>query len=82
MSNNNGKDKDNSQNNQEKFSPFSLAFELGYTIAIPIVALGLVGRLLDKKFDSSPVLLLAGILLSIIISSIGIYKKVVKIIGK
>lgn len=82
MLNKDGKNKDNGQNNQEKFSPFSLVFELGYTIAIPIVVLGLIGRLLDKKFDSSPILLLAGILLSIIISSIGIYKKVMKIIGK
>lgn len=82
MENNDKEKKNNDQNDSEKFSPFSLAFELGYTIAIPIVALGLVGRLLDKKFDSSPILLLAGILLSIIISSIGIYKKVVRIIGK
>lgn len=70
--------KENDSDNN--FSPFSLAFELGYIIAIPIVALGLLGRILDKKFDSSPVLLLVGIFLSIILSSFGIYRKVKKII--
>lgn len=64
----------------DSFSPLSLALELGYVIAIPIVVFGLLGRFLDKKFDSSPVLLLAGILVSIIVSSIGIYSKVRKII--
>lgn len=58
-----------------------LAWELGYTIAIPIVAFALLGRFADKKFDTSPFLLLAGILFSIIISSWVIYKKVSKIIS-
>lgn len=60
----------------------SLAWQLGYTIAVPIVVLALVGRLLDRKFGSSPWLLLAGILLSLIVSSWLIYLKVIKILKK
>ncbi len=62
-------------------SSLSLAFQLGYTIAIPLVVLALLGRFLDKKFDTSPWLLLAGILLSLMITSWMIYIKISKIIA-
>ena len=64
------------------WSALSLAWELGYTIAIPIVALALGGRLLDKKLGTAPWLLLTGIFLSLIVSSWLVYGKTVKIIGK
>lgn len=57
-----------------------LAWELGYAIAVPLVLLALGGRFLDKKLDSSPWFLIAGILISIAISSYIVYKKVIKII--
>lgn len=57
------------------FSALKLSLELGYTIAIPIVVLALAGRLLDKKFDTSPWILIAGILISIIVSSIALVVK-------
>lgn len=60
----------------------SLAWQLGYTIAIPIVVLALVGRLLDQKFGTFPWLLLAGILLSLVVSSVLIYKRVVKVLDR
>ncbi len=56
-----------------------LVWQLGYTIAIPLVVFGLLGRFLDRKFGTSPLLLLAGILLSLIISTIGVYRKTMKI---
>ena len=56
----------------------SLSLEIGFTIAIPIVALALLGRMADKYFDTTPLLLLAGILLSIFISIFLIYRKVRK----
>jgi len=56
----------------------SLVFELGFTIAIPIVLLALGGRLLDRHFQTSPLFLLVGVLLSIIISSILVYKKTIR----
>ncbi len=56
-----------------------LAWQFGYTITIPLIALVLAGRFLDKKFDSSPLLLLTGIVFSIIISSTVLLIKVKKI---
>jgi len=58
------------------------AWEMGYTMAIPLVALALGGRLLDKHFGTSPAFLLTGILLSIIASSILVGIKATKIINK
>lgn len=60
-------------------SALGLAWQLGYTIAVPIVALALIGRFLDKKLETSPWLLLAGILLSISVSSWLVYKKTLDI---
>jgi F0F1-type ATP synthase assembly protein I len=62
------------------FSALSLAFELGYIVAIPIVGFALGGRLLDRRFDSAPIFLLLGIFVSILLSSYLVYKKTQKII--
>jgi F0F1-type ATP synthase assembly protein I len=70
----------NEKNNQKISSALSLAWELGYTIAIPLVVFALIGRFLDKNLGTSPWLLLVGIILSIIISTFAIYYKAVKII--
>ncbi len=64
------------------WSAVSLAWELGYTIALPIVLFALGGRLLDKRLDTSPWLLLAGIFIALIISGTGVYYKTVKIMGQ
>jgi len=47
------------------FQALGLAWQLGYTIAVPLVLLALGGRLADKYFNTSPWLLLTGVLLSI-----------------
>lgn len=68
----------------EQDKPFraaQLAWSLGYTIALPLVIFALGGRFLDKKFDTGPWLFLAGVLLSIIVSSWAVWLKVAKIIG-
>ncbi len=62
------------------FNAWQLAFELGYTIAVPIVLFALLGRWADNSWGTSPWLLLAGILISILISSFVVYKKVSKIL--
>lgn len=62
------------------WSALGLAWQLGYTIAIPLVAFALGGRLFDKYLDTSPLLLLIGILVSIFVSSLLVYKKVAKIL--
>lgn len=64
------------------WSALSLAWQLGYTISIPLVVLALTGRFLDKRFGTSPWLLLAGIFLSLIISTIAVYYKTVRILSE
>ena len=67
---------------QSTFSVMSLAWELGYIIAIPLVALTLGGRFLDKKLGTSPLLLLVGVVAAIIFSTYAIYKKTIDIMDK
>lgn len=59
-----------------------LVFQFGYTIALPLVVLALAGRFLDKKFNSSPILFLVTIVLSLIISSVALLIKIKKIMGE
>ena len=59
---------------------YRLVFEVGYTVAIPLVLLALGGRYLDGQFGTKPWLMLAGILLSMFVSSFLIYRKVKDII--
>ena len=60
----------------------SLAFQFGYTITIPLVILVLLGRFLDKKFDSSPIFILTGIIISMIISGVALFLKMKKILAE
>lgn len=73
-------DKLKTKEKNNTWSVLSLAWQLGYTIAAPLVVLALLGRLLDKRFGTSPWFLLAGIILSIILSTIAIYFKTAKIL--
>lgn len=53
-------------NNQlNKWKVASIALELGFIIALPLVILGLLGKSLDGKFGSYPWITLAGILIAI-----------------
>lgn len=61
---------------------FGFAWEMGYTLALPLVLLALGGRLLDKWLQTSPIFLLIGILLSIGISSILVAYKAMDIIAR
>ena len=65
----------------KSWSTVSLAWELGYMIAIPLIAFTLVGRFLDKKLGTSPWLLLTGVLIAIAVTSWLVYKKTKEIIG-
>jgi len=65
---------------ENSWSALGLAWELGYTIAVPLVALALLGRWIDKKLGTSPWILLLGILVSIAISSWLVYKKTLDIL--
>lgn len=57
-----------------------LAWELGYTIAIPIVVLGFGGAYVDKRLGISPLFILTGIALAMALTGFGIYRKIKKII--
>ncbi|MEF3691798.1 MAG: AtpZ/AtpI family protein [Candidatus Moraniibacteriota bacterium] len=63
----------------KKMSVFSLVFELGYLISLPLVFFALGGAFLDRKINSTPWLLLLGMTISIFISGYLIYKKIKKI---
>lgn len=58
-----------------------LGLQLGLIIALPLVILALGGRLLDRHLNTSPLFLLLGIFLSLISSTLAIYRYV-KIINR
>ncbi|TSC55416.1 MAG: Uncharacterized protein Greene041679_616 [Parcubacteria group bacterium Greene0416_79] len=62
------------------FNSWQLAWELGYTIAIPIVLFALLGRWADRMFGTSPWLLLLGVVLSVFISTAIVYRKIKRIL--
>lgn len=67
--------KKNEVMSKSTFQALGLAWELGYTITVPLVIFALLGRLADKWLGSSPWLLLLGVFLSIIISTWLVYRK-------
>jgi len=70
------KNKENTTEDKVLSSAFGLVFELGYIIAIPAVMFAVGGRMLDRYFDSSPLFLLVGILVAVILSSYSVYIKI------
>lgn len=74
--------KEEDKKSEKSWSAVTLAWELGYSMALPLVGLALLGRFLDKKLGTSPWLLLIGILISILFSSYLIYKKTIDILDK
>lgn len=79
---NNERKKEEMDDRRAAFSAMTLAWELGYMISIPLVALALGGRFLDKLWGTEPFLLLGGVCLAILISSYMVYKKTADIINK
>lgn len=65
---------------KDSWSAVGFAWELGYSITIPLVLFTLGGRLLDKKLGTSPWLLLIGLFVSIVITFYIVYQKLTKII--
>lgn len=76
------------QNKNEKaavrpvWQAFNLAWELGYTIVIPLVIFALAGRYLDQRYDTSPWMLLAGMALAITVTTIALVRKFSKLIAQ
>jgi len=57
------------------------AWNLGYIIAVPAVVFGFGGAYVDRYLGTSPWLLLTGFTLALLISAIGVYRKVKEILG-
>lgn len=53
----------------------SVAYELGYLIAIPIVVFAFGGAYADRYFATSPLFLLVGIGIAFCVTTIGIFRK-------
>ncbi len=56
----------------------AFAYDLGFAIILPLALLGFGGRYLDRSLGTSPIFLLAGLLLSLVSTGIIIVKKVKK----
>ncbi|MFA6511552.1 MAG: AtpZ/AtpI family protein [Patescibacteria group bacterium] len=64
---------------EQQLSAFQMAMQLGFTISVPLVALALLGRVLDNRFDTHPWLLITGIVVSMVVSSILVVWKAFKL---
>ena len=62
------------------WSLFSLAWDLGWMITIPILLFGVGGAILDRRLHSSPWLLLLGFAISLSLTSFFIYFKITKVL--
>ena len=60
----------------EKARVAEFAWGLGYRLALPIVFFALGGRLIDKKLDTAPIFLLAGIFSAMVLSFFLIWRLV------
>lgn len=61
------------------FSALSLAWELGYLITIPLVFFALLGRWADKTYHTSPLFMVIGLILALVVTSVAVYQKTVKL---
>jgi F0F1-type ATP synthase assembly protein I len=58
---------------------WALAGELGLLIVIPLLILLLIGIRLDRSFGTTPLFIIAGLILSFVVSAIAIARKVKKV---
>jgi len=58
-----------------------LAWNLGFIIAIPVVVFGFGGAYLDKHFGTTPIFVITGFALAIVLSGVGVYRKVNEILN-
>ena len=70
---------ENQKQNLSVWAVLGIAGELGYMIAIPLIACALGGRFLDKRLGTSPAFLLIGIFSAMAASGIAVYRKIKKI---
>lgn len=69
----------NDTNNQKEITKWrmvNLAVEMGFIIALPLVALGFLGKWLDSKYGTEPWLTVAGILVAIVMTTIWLTRRI------
>jgi hypothetical protein len=59
----------------DRWGMVNLAFDMGFVIALPLVAFGLLGKYLDGRLGTDPWLTIAGILIAIISTTIWLTRK-------
>ena len=72
------KDREEPKEPSQQFKLVPLALELGFSIAIPIVIFTLLGRFVDTKLETSPIFLVAGVVLSTFVTTFIVWRKVKK----
>ncbi len=58
------------------FNAWSLAGELGIVIAAPLLILVLLGVQLDKKLGTMPLFIILALLVSMVVSTLGVARKI------
>ena len=56
----------------------SFAMDVGFSISLPLAGFIFIGHLLDKNFDTKPLFLIIGLLLSLATTTVIIGKKIKK----
>ncbi|MFA6197729.1 MAG: AtpZ/AtpI family protein [Patescibacteria group bacterium] len=70
------------KNTDSDWSALRFAWELGYTIAIPVVVLAVGGAFADRWLGTKPWIMIAGIGLSMLISTVGVYMKAIRVMSR
>jgi F0F1-type ATP synthase assembly protein I len=64
------------------WAALQLAWELGYMISLPAVVFGFAGAFLDKRYGTSPLFLILGFALALLISGVSVVRKVKQVTPK
>ena len=64
------------------WNALSIAWEVGYIIAIPAFLFGFAGAYIDKQYDLSPIFTILGILLALVISGFTIWRRIQSILSR
>lgn len=59
-----------------------LVWDMGWIISLPVVVLGFAGAYVDRYYGTSPLFILSGFLFAAIASSIGVKRKLKRILEK
>ncbi|MBI4272630.1 AtpZ/AtpI family protein [Candidatus Uhrbacteria bacterium] len=63
-------------------SLLGLVGQIGFMVTIPLIGFALLGRMADSTFHSSPLFFLVGVIVSIIASTVLIYRKTSKLMNE